>query len=134
MLFFPSRAHIRICVMKIITRVYTRIRRSLGFDRTNASCETPHLTPKRSLGNKGEDHAWLLLRQRGHKLVERNWSCRNGELDLVTWHANTLVFTEVRTRSSTAFGTPAESVNSKKQERMRRAAHGYLAKHYADGR
>lgn len=92
------------------------------------------LTRKRALGNKGEDFAWSLLAKRGHKLVTRNWSCKSGELDLVTWHKDTLVFTEVRTRSSTDFGTPAESVNPRKQERMRRAAHGYLARHYKDGR
>jgi len=91
-------------------------------------------TAKRKLGNSGEDHALALLKKRGDKFVARNWSCKSGELDLVTWAGETLVFTEVRTRSGTEFGTPAESVTPWKQERIRRAAHGFLVRHCKDGR
>ncbi len=92
------------------------------------------LTARKILGNKGEDHAMSLLKKRGDTLVVRNWSCKSGELDLVTWHKETLVFTEVRTRSGTEFGTPAESVDRRKQEKLRRAAHGFLSARFRDGR
>ena len=92
------------------------------------------LTARKILGNKGEAHALSLLKKRGDSLVVRNWSCKSGELDLVTWHKETLVFTEVRTRSRPEFGTPAESVDRRKQEKLRRAAHGFLASRFRDGR
>jgi putative endonuclease len=113
--------------------LFGRIYNTLLQTRADVTDPAPVITPRRALGDKGEEHALSLLRQRGHKYVTRNWSCKSGELDLITWHKNTLVFTEVRTRSSTEFGTPAESVNPRKQERMRRAAHWYLSKHYRDG-
>lgn len=92
------------------------------------------IDPRKVLGNSGEDHALELLRRRGHKLVARNVLFKRGELDLVTWHGKTLVFTEVRTRSSVAFGTPAESVGARKQASVRRAANAFLAREFKHGR
>jgi putative endonuclease len=84
-------------------------------------------------GSSGEDHAWVLLKRRGDKLAARNFSCPQGELDLVTWCGKTLVFTEVKTRGSTLFGSPAEAVSRSKQEKLRRAANWYCAKHFKNG-
>ncbi len=84
-------------------------------------------------GPRGEDHAWELLKRRGDKLAARNFSCPLGELDLVTWHAGTLVFTEVKTRGGTQFGSPAEAVSRAKQEKLKRAAAWYCAKHFKNG-
>ncbi|HYF50463.1 MAG TPA: YraN family protein [Planctomycetota bacterium] len=81
------------------------------------------------LGKAGEDHAWELLRKRGDKLICRNFSCAQGELDLVTWDKETLVFTEVRARTESGFGSPAETISEGKQKRLRRAANWFLAKH-----
>ena len=120
--------------MSFLGRIYNGVFHALGASSDDGDASVAVLTAKRKVGNKGEDHALKLLRRRGHKLVSRNWSCKSGELDLVTWHGETLVFTEVRTRSSTNFGTPAETVNPRKQERMRRAAHWFLSRHYPDGR
>ena len=92
------------------------------------------LTTRRKIGNSGEDHAATLLKKRGDSLVARNWSCKSGELDLVSWNENTLVFTEVRTRSSSEFGTPLESVNTVKQERLRRAALAFLSQRFPHGK
>lgn len=83
---------------------------------------------KNALGPQGEAFAWELLRKRGDKLVARNFSCPQGELDLVSWHGSTLVFTEVRARSSTAFGSPAETVTRAKQQKVKRAANWFCAK------
>lgn len=83
---------------------------------------------KNALGPHGEAFAWELLRKRGDKLVTRNFSCPQGELDIVSWHGATLVFTEVRARSSVAFGTPAETVTRSKQQKVIRAAQWFCAK------
>ncbi len=59
-------------------------------------------------------------------MVARNWRCRDGELDLVLRHGRTFVFCEVKTRTSDAFGVPAESVTRQKRARIRRLAARYL--------
>ena len=102
--------------------------------RSTSSADTKNIDPRKALGKAGEDHALKLLQQRGHKLVARNVLFKRGELDLVTWQGQTLVFTEVRTQSSMAFGTPAESVNARKQASVRRAAHTFLSRAFKDGR
>ena len=82
----------------------------------------------KKLGPAGEEHAWGLLKKRGDTLVARNFVCPVGELDLVTWHGKTLVFTEVRARSSQSHGSPAETVTPAKQKKVRRAAEWFLMK------
>ena len=59
-------------------------------------------------------------------MVERNWRCGAGEIDLIVLRGRLLVFCEVKTRSSVAFGTPAEAVGRTKQARIRRLAARYL--------
>jgi len=61
-------------------------------------------------------------RQRGYQVVARNWRCREGELDLVLRKARTIVFCEVKTRTSSAFGAPVEAVTRTKQRRLRHLA------------
>ena len=80
------------------------------------------------LGPRGESFALKLLKQRGHRLLERNFRCAWGELDLITWHQSTLVFTEVRARTQDPHRSPAESITPAKQRRVIRAAQWYLAK------
>lgn len=82
----------------------------------------------KKLGPRAEEHAWALLKQRGHKLLARNFKCPQGELDLVTWDGDTLVFTEVRARSRGDFGAPAETVTGAKQLKVKRAANWYCAR------
>jgi len=59
-------------------------------------------------------------------VVERNWNCREGELDLVVRRGTTLVFCEVKTRSGRSFGEPFEAVTRRKQTRIRRLAARWL--------
>jgi putative endonuclease len=59
-------------------------------------------------------------------VVARNWRCKDGELDLIVRAGRTFVFCEVKARTSTAFGTPAEAVTSDKQQRLRRLAARWL--------
>lgn len=79
----------------------------------------------KKLGPRCEEYALGLLKKRGDKLVIRNYGCPLGELDLVSWHGDTLVFTEVRARTSTAFGSPAETVTKSKQNKVKRAANWF---------
>src|SRR5436190_3430238 len=89
------------------------------------------INPRKVLGKEAEAFALKLLKSRGHKFVARNVLFKRGELDLVTWHRDTLVFTEVRARSREDFGTAAETVNARKQATVRRAADKFLARHFA---
>jgi len=86
------------------------------------------MTHKRArTGRFGEELALSHLLRGGHKLLERNYRTRFGEIDLVTMDGDILVFTEVRTRSSSSFGTPLESVTLAKIHRLRRLAQAYIA-------
>jgi putative endonuclease len=62
-------------------------------------------------------------------VLDRNWRCREGELDLVVRRGRVLVFCEVKARSGTSFGMPAEAVSPSKQARIRRLAARWLAEH-----
>jgi putative endonuclease len=86
------------------------------------------MTDIHDLGRRGEDYALELLRARGHQLLERNFRCKLGEIDLVTWHHGTLVFVEVRTRTKDPLRGAAETVGEVKQGRIIRAAQIYLAR------
>ena len=65
----------------------------------------------------------------GYRVLDRNWRCREGELDVVVARASVLVFCEVKTRRSTAFGSPAEAVTVTKQRRIRTLAMRWLDEH-----
>jgi len=77
----------------------------------------------RSLGRYGEELAARYLREHeGMVLLDRNWRCREGEIDLVLRHGNVLVICEVKTRSSRIGGHPLEAVDPSKFARLRRLA------------
>lgn len=78
------------------------------------------------LGRFGEDRVARWYEQRGHVVLARNWRCPEGELDLVLRHGAVLVFCEVKTRSSTRFGSPLEAVDHTRRRRLRAAAMAYL--------
>lgn len=83
---------------------------------------------RRRTGAIGEAHAAGLLEARGGVVISRNWRCRAGELDLVVLDLEgRLRFVEVRTRTGTGFGSPAESVTAVKRRRLRRLAAEWLA-------
>ena len=79
------------------------------------------------LGKEGERVAELYLQKKGYKLVERNYRCSGGELDLIVLDRRVVVFVEVKTRTGIGFGSPLEAVESHKQRRMIRAAQFFLA-------
>ena len=84
------------------------------------------MTIKEAFGRYGEDLAEVMLRELGYVIEDRNWWCPLGELDIVAWHGDVLVFVEVKTRSSGAFGTAAEAVTRRKLVKMRRVARQWL--------
>ncbi|TVY08800.1 YraN family protein [Paenibacillus cremeus] len=82
---------------------------------------------KKQLGALGEAAAEQYLRKLGYTIIGRNWRCRSGEIDLIAEEGDTLIFVEVRTRSSSSqFGTPAESVDFRKQRQVTETAQVYL--------
>lgn len=78
------------------------------------------------LGRTGEDRAARFLVSQGYRILERNYSTRSGEIDLIALHQGTVAFIEVKTRSNDAFGAPELAVNQRKQQRMIKAALGYI--------
>jgi putative endonuclease len=81
---------------------------------------------KDAVGRFGEQVAADHLEAKGLQVLARNWRCRDGELDIVAQDGRTLVFVEVKTRSTTAFGTPAEAVGRVKAARIRQLAVRWL--------
>ncbi|MDO8445108.1 MAG: YraN family protein [Deltaproteobacteria bacterium] len=81
-----------------------------------------------SKGKKGEDAAAAFLVKDGYKIVERNFRCPLGEIDIVAVDKGVLVFVEVKTRSSNKFGLPEEAVNRRKQHQMTKSAQFYLSR------
>lgn len=79
------------------------------------------------LGREGEAAALDWYRRRGYTLVERNWRCPLGELDLVLAKAGELVFCEVKSRRGDAFGGPFEAVTARKRRKIAQLAEVFLA-------
>ena len=79
-----------------------------------------------TLGAWGEDRATEYLCQQGFKIVERNFTTPVGEIDIIAKNRQFVVFAEVKTRRSNAFGTPQEAVGQRKQRQIARTAQWYL--------
>jgi putative endonuclease len=85
------------------------------------------MTNKRlSLGRWGEKIALDFLKDQGMKILEKNFRCSAGEIDIIARSGRHIVFVEVKTRSSNLFGTPQEAVNQRKQQQIIRVAQWYL--------
>ena len=83
-------------------------------------------------GDWGEALVEKYLSERGCRIVEREWRCRFGEIDLIAEQEGTLLFVEVKLRTNLRYGMPRESVTAKKQEKLRSAALLYLSMHGLD--
>lgn len=81
---------------------------------------------RKVIGAHGEDQAAKYLKAHGYRIIEKNWRCRLGEIDLVAKEADTLVFCEVKTRSNQSFGHPLEAITASKKERLRRLGEAYI--------
>jgi len=83
-------------------------------------------------GIKGEQIAGIFLLNKGYLTLDTNWRHGKWEIDLVTRHNDTIVFVEVKTRSSYRFGYPEEFVTPKKKQFLKQAAEAYLFKNPCD--
>ncbi len=92
---------------------------------------------KQYLGREGERVAEKYLKKKGYILVEKNYRCHGGELDLIVLDRRVVVFVEVKTRTGQSYGSPFEAVERRKQQRMIRAAQYFLSQkglHQRDAR
>ncbi len=89
------------------------------------------MTPARrqSLGRFGESLAGAFLKNKGYLILEQNWRTPYGEIDLVARQGESIVFVEVKTRSSRSLGPPEISITPRKAEHMRSAAEYYIQQH-----
>jgi putative endonuclease len=78
------------------------------------------------LGTSGEELVAGWYQARGYRVLARNWRCQRGELDIVVGRGALVVFCEVKTRTSDAFGVPAEAVTRTKQARLRKLGAEWL--------
>jgi putative endonuclease len=85
---------------------------------------------KRQTGTLGEKLACDFLYRNGYEIIETNFRCPEGEIDIVARQGDTLVFVEVRTKTSRGYGRPEESITPTKMARLRTAAARYEAAHF----
>jgi len=84
---------------------------------------------RRDTGILGEKLAKDFLKKKGYRIIETNYRCPEGEIDIVARHNDSLVFVEVRTKTSLEFGSPEESITPTKQERLKSTAYRYQQTH-----
>ncbi|HPD61349.1 MAG TPA: YraN family protein [Thermodesulfobacteriota bacterium] len=80
------------------------------------------------LGKRGEELAIGFLKKLHYKILEKNFRCKLGEIDIIALQGKTLVFIEVKTRSSLEYGSPQTSITSKKRKQLTKVAFFYLQK------
>ncbi len=87
----------------------------------------------KELGLKGEDEAVRFLRKKGYRILERNFRSRLGEIDIVARDGDTIVFVEVKTRSTESFGSPKDAIDARKIRRITRGSMDYLRRNFKEG-
>jgi putative endonuclease len=119
-------------IVQILIRVHLRASAANSLyrlaDAARSVYRSRHATTEQAHGRLGEDLAHRYLRRHGLTIVARNFHQRagRGELDIVAWDRQTLVFVEVKTRASAEFGGPGRAVGADKEKDLRRAAGEYL--------
>ena len=81
---------------------------------------------KHNTGKKGEDLATKYLEQKGYTILERNFNCNQGEIDIIALDNEEIVFIEVKTRTNTNYGLASEAVNRQKKEHLKRTIKYYI--------
>ncbi|WP_136034610.1 MULTISPECIES: YraN family protein [unclassified Microbacterium] len=87
------------------------------------------MAAKDELGRAGEQRAAEYLRYRGYTILDRNWRCAQGEIDIVARRDGWLAIVEVKTRRSAAFGHPLEAIDARKRRRLWQLAYAWRAAH-----
>jgi putative endonuclease len=81
---------------------------------------------RKAIGSEGEEKAILFLKKQGFKILEKNYRCKIGEIDIIATKNDLISFVEVKTRRSEEFGHPEESVNRRKRKKIINTAKYYL--------
>ncbi|MDF2047745.1 MULTISPECIES: YraN family protein [Microbacterium] len=92
------------------------------------------MAAKDELGRAGENRAVAHLSSSGYLILDRNWRCPQGEIDIVADHHGALVVIEVKTRTSEAFGHPFDAIDARKAARLWRLAMAWMAEHPEEAR
>jgi putative endonuclease len=98
-------------------------------DRPEPDDAPPGPGQRRATGNAGEDHAVEWLERRGFSIIDRNWRCARGEVDIVARDGDTIVFIEVKTRTGQTVGHPLEAVTPRKLARIRQLVPAWFHAH-----
>lgn len=85
---------------------------------------------RQQVGQKGEEAACEYLKERGYTIIETNYRCKLGEIDIIARDGAMVVIVEVRTKTGLAFGRPEESINQEKAKKLHRLALQYIQSHY----
>lgn len=92
------------------------------------------MTEKQVIGMIGEEAACKFLEGKGYRIIQTNFRCKTGEIDIICLKDGCTVFVEVKTRKNSNFGTAAEFVDYRKQQKVKRAAMFYIKNADADMR
>jgi len=87
------------------------------------------MAAKDELGRAGEERAVAYLKTHGYRILDRNWRCRQGEIDIVAAADPALCVIEVKTRSSLGFGHPFDAIDERKRDRLWRLAYAWKREH-----
>lgn len=90
---------------------------------------------KHIIGKFGEDYTCKYLEKNGYQIMDRNFSCRQGEIDIIAkdFNKKEIVFIEVKTRTNYLYGAPSDAVNGSKQNHLRKSIEYYIYKKRLEG-
>ena len=100
---------------------------------TRRAHEPPDKGDKRAIGAEGEQLAVRFLKKKGYKILQRNYRCKGGEIDVICYDHGCIVFVEVKTRFSEAYGAPELAVNETKRRQIIKIALHYTAQKKIEG-
>ena len=84
------------------------------------------INQRQELGKEGEDFAADYLQKQGYEIIDRNFECKQGEIDIIAKDKNEYVFIEVKTRQNLHYGMPCEAVDERKQKHILNATKYYI--------
>lgn len=87
------------------------------------------INQRQELGKEGEDFAADYLQKQGYEIIDRNFECKQGEIDIIAKDKNEYVFIEVKTRQNLHYGMPCEAVDERKQKHILNATKYYIYSH-----
>lgn len=89
---------------------------------------------RHEIGKVGEDIAVEYLRKKGYIIIERNFNCKQGEIDIIAKDNNEIVFVEVKTRTNETYGKPKEAVDKTKKKHIYKSAEYYIYQKHVENR